>query len=231
MKSIVTVLSAFAVLNILVIVGLGGYLVATGRLDGRRVEDVVGLFRETVAERNAREADEEAEVVAAQEAVAEAVAAATPPLTAEQWTQRKLEEDEVLNERVRRLRREIEDLRRSITTERDVFEKQKSDFEQDRDAWEAMRKRVLEMEEDAQFQAALETLSAMSPKAGASMLREVDASGNREQVVSYLNALGTRARSKIFAEFEKDDAPMAADLLERLRTLGLEAQADAGNGR
>lgn len=229
MKALTTAIMLFCTLNMLVLLGGGAWLTASGRLDGARVESMLDLFRETTAERDAREA--EAALVSQQQAEAEAEAerAATPPLTAEQWTDRKLENDEILNERARRLRREIEDLRRAIGAERGTFDREVTEFESRRQAWDAMRKRVQEAEEDAQFQTALETLRKLPPESGAAMLREIDATGGREIVVTYLNALDIRIRTKIFEEFEGDDAAMAADLLERLRTLGLDARADAGN--
>ncbi|MDX2018348.1 MAG: hypothetical protein SFY95_12015 [Planctomycetota bacterium] len=46
------------------------------------------------------------------------------------------------------------------------------------------------------------------------------ASPGLEQAVIYLNALDDRPRSKIMTELAKSDPALAADLLERLRTLG-----------
>lgn len=46
------------------------------------------------------------------------------------------------------------------------------------------------------------------------------ASPGLEQAVIYLNALDDRPRSKIMTELAKTDPALAADLLERLRTLG-----------
>ncbi|MCZ7632613.1 MAG: hypothetical protein M5U20_03910 [Phycisphaerales bacterium] len=40
----------------------------------------------------------------------------------------------------------------------------------------------------------------------------------------------SRTRSKVMAEFVADDPALAADLLERLRTHGIVAQASGGAG-
>lgn len=229
MKTLFTIISVFCTVNLLVLLGGVGWLVSGGRLDQRRINDVVALFQETTADRDQREI--EAERVAQQELEdqAEQERLASPPLTAEQWTERKLEGDEVLNERTRRLRREADDLKRAISAERASFDEDVAAFEAERDAWESMRKRVLEAEESAQFQTALETLRKVPAESAASMLTEIDRTSGREIVVSYLNAMDIRSRTAIFTEFEGQDAAMAADLLERLRTLGIEARADAGN--
>ena len=45
-----------------------------------------------------------------------------------------------------------------------------------------------------------------------------------DQVVSYLNAMQERTRTKIIDEFIKSDPKMATDLLERIRTRGMLAR-------
>lgn len=46
-----------------------------------------------------------------------------------------------------------------------------------------------------------------------------------ELVVGYLNAMDERARAKIVAQFVQEDPGLAAELLERLRTRGIETRA------
>lgn len=215
----------FALLNFLLVVGGLAFLAVSGRIDRVRVDTLIELISETTAERDARLEQAQVEQQLAAEAEIEAVKLAEPPLTAEQWTERKLESDEVLQERAERLKREVGDLRRSLATERTELDADRSEFEREKSDFAKMRRRLREAEEDDRFQVALETLASVPTKTAASMLLEVEQVSGRDQVVSYLDGLELRQRGKVVAEIEKGDAALAADLLERLRTRGLQTAA------
>ena len=100
---------------------------------------------------------------------------------------------------------------------------------------------------DKQFRTALETLEAQKPKdAKATLQAMIDAdggnattggtgaaakasptAGGRKQVVTYLTAMDEEMRSKVMAEFIKTDPRLAAELLEQLRTRGIDASAQS----
>ena len=52
------------------------------------------------------------------------------------------------------------------------------------------------------------------------MLKSMLESRQAEQVIAYLTKMDETKRSKIIAEFVKDEPAVAADLLERMRTRG-----------
>jgi len=93
-----------------------------------------------------------------------------------------------------------------------------------------MDKKVLaiaELEGSEMFKKALATYEGLKPAASASMLLQLMRPGGgtgaldnagADQAVAYLNAMEDRTRTKIIAEFQKQDPALAAELLERLRT-------------
>ena len=113
-------------------------------------------------------------------------------------------------------------MRRTLEKERDDLDEDIEEFIAERDSFNAMRKRIADIEGDEQFQKALTLYQSLQPKDAANTLKELYERGDIEQVVAYLNAMESRKASKIVAQFEP---PVAADLLERLRTRGLVAAA------
>jgi hypothetical protein len=138
----------------------------------------------------------------------------------------RLQATEIDMLRIDRLRREVEDLQRKLIRDQQVLDAQSSQLKGDREQFEAMRARLREIEGEEQFRKAVVALETQKAADATQMLTELLDAGESEQVVSYLNAMDERARSRIFAEFVKDGKPdLAAQLLESLRKRGLEAAA------
>ena len=201
-----------------------GWLVMSDRLDETRARNVVDVFQETVSERDARLASEEADRVAAEEAEAEAARRAEPPLRPGQWIEHKLAQEEMGNQRLERLKEEAEAIQRALRSERAQFDRELEAFKKERDDFERMRRTIVETEGDEQFKRALDTYASLKAGAARDAMMVLIEANDIEQVVIYLNAMENRTRSKIIAEFHKDSPALAADLLERLRTHGLEAR-------
>lgn len=260
MKALWTALCVVAILNILALGGLVGYLAGTDRLDARRAREVAGLFKETLKERDAREkAQAQADEAQAKEQAAEDRKNA-PPVTVEERLQSDRLSVQVEEQRLRRLRDELDMLRAALAQERDLLDRSRKQFqeEQTRVASEAKARR--EMEASAQFRKAVGVLQSVKPPEAKALLAGIMAgkpeeadptiaaplsanapaqAGNpaptaagpsREAldlVVSYLNAMQDRTRSKVIGEFLKDDPALASELLERLRQRGQVARAGA----
>lgn len=222
MKGVWILISTLALANFLAMAGLVGWLKATDRIDSSRIATVRDMFSTTVTEeRAAADAVKAAEEAAARKQE-EAAIAGTPPLSAAEamGTERVLSEQQ--RQHVERLRREVEDLQRSLARERDELDDQWGQLRAERAAFQAMREQLAALEGSAQFERALRLYESLKPEQTQALLQELITAGNIEQVVSYLNAMQTRTASKVLAEFE--DPRVAADLLERLRTRGLEAR-------
>ena len=123
--------------------------------------------------------------------------------------------------------REVDDLQRSLSRDRQLLDRERENFEDERERFEAMRDRLSTLEGGEQFRKALGSIEGMKPDDARVTLQTLLDQGEREQVVSYLNAMQERTRTKIMSSWVKDDQPdVAADLLEALRVRGLETAAE-----
>ncbi len=227
MKGIWIIISTLALANFLAMVGLIGWLKGTDRLNGSRIAEVRAIFATTVS---ADEAQAEAEKAAEEEAKKRAEEEALmgqPPLSVAESMGSERVVSEQQRQHVERLRREVEDLQRSLVRERLALDDEWGKLRAEREAFEAMRARLAAMEGSEQFERALRLYESLSPQQTQMLMQQLITEGQIEQVVSYLNAMQTRTASKVLAEFQ--DPVVAADLLERLRTRGLEARVPEGS--
>jgi hypothetical protein len=225
-KGLWLIVSTIALANFLAMLGFVGWLKATDRLNGERIGRIREIFTTTVS---ADEAAAAALVAAEETAKAQAEAAALEgeaPLSATESMSNERVQSEQQRQHVERLRREVEDLQRSLVRERTVLDEEWKKLHGEREAFESMRTRLAEMEGSAQFERALRLYESLQPEQTQALLQQLIDAGETEQVVSYLNAMQTRTASKVLAEFQ--DPKVAADLLERLRTRGLEARVPEG---
>lgn len=221
-RAIWTIVTTLALANLLAILGFALWLGVSGRLSMDRVEQIRVMLQETVQDETARLEQEAEEAELAETAALEAEKAKKPPISAEDRLALQSQHDAIMQQNLERTRRTLEDMRRTLEREREALDKDIAAFVQERDAFEAMRARIADIEGDEQFQKALTLYQSLQPKDAAATLKELYERGDTEQVVAYLNAMESRKASKIVAEFEP---PVAADLLERLRTRGLVAAA------
>lgn len=226
MKALFNAIAILAIVHLLAVIGLVGFIVGTGRVDERRIDELATMLSETTAARDAREAAEVEEAEAEARAAAEDLSQV--PLTAEQQIDRKLTLSEADRQVVQRMRREVEDLRRSLRAERELLDEHTRAFVAERDAFEAERERVMRTEGDEQFQQVLATLKTMKADLAHELLATtIEQQADGETIaVAYLDNLPPRNRAKILDEFNTQDPALAARLLERLRTRGVVASAD-----
>jgi flagellar motility protein MotE (MotC chaperone) len=220
MKSIWTVISTLALANLLAIVGFVAWLSATDRLNRERVTAVRTLFAGTVTEAASQKA---AEVDAAKKAEAqqlEAARMAKPAASAEEKIQRDRAADEVNHQSKLRLDSELRSLQEFLVRENERLQKWEIELKSRQQTFESQRKAIHEVEGTEQFKKVLATLGGVKAKEAQSMLSELLAQGKQAEVIAYLNSMDERTRSKIVAEFNKIAPPVAAELLEGLRTYG-----------
>lgn len=224
MKTAWNIITLIALANLIAIIGFIWWLHFSGRLDMDRAQEVRTMLSETIAEQAKRDraqaaAEEEAALKAAEE---ERLAGA--PVSASETLSMRIETSELDLQRLQRLRREVDDIKETLRRERRLFDQERSDFVDERDAFEAMRDKIAQTEGDAQFAksvAVLDSVKASEAKAILEPLLQDDPL----QVVTYLNAMKPRARAGVINQFNKDGQPeLAADLLERLRVHGMGAE-------
>ncbi|GJM18323.1 MAG: hypothetical protein DHS20C14_05360 [Phycisphaeraceae bacterium] len=215
MRKIWTIVSVVAFLNLMAILAGIGWLVQTGRLDRERlveIRDVLfggaeddGAITETSAGGEGGSDTGDGEVRSAEDRLGERLA--------------RSEADE---ERLRRMRREVADLQAAVRRERRLLDGQRTEFESERTTFWTQRQTIADVEGGDQFRRALVVFETMKAGEAKETLAALLADGKRVEVVAYLNAMEDRVRSKIMAEFVKDqDAGLAAELLEDIRQRGI----------
>ena len=226
MKTIFRAVLVLLALHFLLVGGFVGWFVGTGRLDERRVSELRSMLMETAAQQEARE-KAVAEALEAERKAKEEAESVAIPLTADEQINRKLLSSEADRQLIQRMRREISDLQRTLQIERTQLDEERSAFLASREAFEKARERIRATEGEAQFQAALETIATMKADQAHSVLSETLAQdpNGYDTVIAYLDNLEGRKRAEILGKFEEADPPLAAKLLELLRTRGLIASA------
>lgn len=230
MRSLWIAVSTLALANLMALGVFALWLNASGRLSRERVEKVREVFGVTVAEERAKLEGEktaaEAEATRAQEAAREK----RPPITAEQRLMIIREYEESQRQKNERVQRETKDLLNQLAIRKADFDAQKAAFVAERQAFEAMREELARSTGGEQFAKTLKVYETVKAADAAAMMESLLAGGDagREQVVAYLNQMQPRTSAKIVGEFRKKDAALAADLLERLRTYGLETGVRRG---
>lgn len=222
MKSLWNLVALLAVIHIVAFVGGFAFLVQSGMLDRATAAELVSLVQEPPADRAARRA--EAERLAAEEAAEPEIGDTGDelPATAEDRLDVRLSSTAADRERMSRLRRSVQDLREQLRREQGVLEAERLAFEADRAAFERVRAEITEREGAEQFRKALEVYEQMKAADTKQVFDALLAEGKQEEVVSYLSSMEARIRAKVMAEFVKDQAaPLAAELLEVLRTRGM----------
>jgi len=242
MKRLLTAFAALASINLLGILGAVGWLAATQRLDRARVDAIREILHEPVPVEEARlEAEQQA--VESGAVAEETPLPTTPPMGSEQLVSLRQEQGQADEFRTQRRERENASLSMTTRIELQRLDERRAAFERERDAFQAMREQIAAVQGDEQFQAALSVLTTVKPDKAKAMLQEIidgragsvgveGASGmlGLDRAVAYLDEMDETVRGKVMAEFVEDSPTLAAELLERLRTFGLLADASGGTG-
>ena len=229
MKTLWNILAVIAVGNLLALIGLVGYLKLSDRLDATRMREVRALFSITGKERKAQEAEAKTKAEEDAKIAKEESKKGTPPVSAADTLDLKIQQSQIDVARLESLKREVQILQETLgrqkaklDSDRDALEKERKDFEQARDV-------VKKTETDVQFKKALATLEGLKPDKAKATLQTLIDEKQVDQVVSYLNAMQERSRTRVMDEFIKSDPRVATDLLERLRTRGISVAGVGGS--
>lgn len=217
MKTLWNLIALLAIAHVVAAVFGFAYLVQTGRLDRATAFEVVSLINEAPGDRAARRAELiEAPAGDPQDEPDRA------PATAEDRLEVRMQLTEADRERMTRLRRSVQDLREQFRQQQALLDEERAAFEAEKAAFEMLRAEIEELEGAEQFRKALEVYEQMKPADTKQVFDALLAEGKQQEVVAYLDAMEARIRAKVVTEFVKDEAaPLAAELLEVLRTRGL----------
>ena len=220
MKKIWNIVACLAVANVLAIAAVLTWLGMTDRLSRERIQSLKEVLSRTNVQENQDKAAAEIAKTKATKDAALAEKMAEPPVTAAQKIQEnKVDSEQALQVGLRR-EREVETLRQSLAAQMATLEQRERQLKDDRAAFEAQRRKLTEIEGAAQFKTALSTLEDQKAHDAKLVLGALLAARQEDQVVAYLARMEEGKRSKIIAEFVKEDPSVAAELLERLRTRG-----------
>lgn len=225
MKNIIRAVLIVAVLNLLGVLGVVGWLASSGRVSKDRLTEATALFGESPEDRAARL---EAERLANEPPPVDNSVAEGDLSDTDQRIAARVEMTMVDRERLERLQREVRDLQTQLRRERQVLQRDRDAFEADKAAFGQLREKLIEIEGAEAFASSLAAMSLMKPADIKPVLTTLMGEGKTEEVVTYLAAFEDRLRSRVLSEFVKaDEVEVAAGLLESLRTRGL-TPADAG---
>ncbi|MCA9310135.1 MAG: hypothetical protein KDA21_02960 [Phycisphaerales bacterium] len=226
MKTIWTIIVTLAMANILVVGGLLGWLSMTDRLSMDRIEEVRTMFAETVSERDARLEQEASAANAERDHLFEAARRGALPRGSNQVLSETFDDSQIEARRLDRVQDDITRQQDELAVRIRAFETARAEFEEEAAAFRLMREEIKAREGDGQFQKSLKTLETLKSDEAHAMLEAMLAQGKSGEVVAYLSEMGARPRTKLIAEFQTQDPALAADLLERLRTYGIDAASE-----
>jgi flagellar motility protein MotE (MotC chaperone) len=221
-RNLKLIVGLLALGNIAGIVGLIAWLGVSDRLSVERLEAAREIFAVTIAEERREAARIEAEEAARDEELKKLGRPGTTPLHAEAVMRIINERDQTAQQRFERQEAEIATIRETLENERMALEAEERKFQDMVDRFERRRADLAEREGSEQFAKAVKIYSLCKPDEARDMMRNLIGAGEIDRVVSYLNAMKPDIAQKIISAFAEDDAALAADLLERLRSHGLE---------
>jgi len=224
LKSLGIALVAVVLLNVAALGALAGWLGATGRLNKARVQKMVEVFDQTIAqdERERQKAKQQAKKQAERaERAARLERVKDGPITMQDRLAAKQRADQVAMHRLNRLQAETGDLRQQIERAKQRITEQKQQLEQKREKFQQfVDERTQQMQEE-DFQKAVEMYESVGADKAKRMFQQLLQQGKQDQVVKYLAAMQPRTASRVLQAFETpQEVQQATDLVERLRQRG-----------
>lgn len=225
MKTLLKLVLVLAVANLLAVAGFVGWLFASGRVDGDRLERMRSLFAQTIHDEKSK-----SEEIAAAEAEAIRlagderrlrelpIARADQIVQSERFEQRATLAMRSLEESQKRMQADLVGREQSVTErEGSLAARQKE--------WEASIAAEKDRETDEQFRKVVRLLESVPAKQGRDWILELVRTGRIDQAVAYLDAMNRAKSTGLLKAFKGEaETKVATDLLERLRVLGLESE-------
>ena len=225
MRTLWTIVSVVLLINVLAVGGFIAWLNGSGRLNQERMTQVVNLFSKTIEEEKkdqaAAEAEKEKEEVAQREAARLQRIADGPAQVAQQIAEDQ-EKSEIALQRYERLKRDIEDLRRSNELARRLLEDERAKLDADRKAFEQILEKERKRRDDEDFKQAVKMYESLRARQVKELFRQLLSQGRSEDVLQYLAAMELRKAAAVITEFkEPGETAQAADLIQSLRERGV----------
>lgn len=207
-----------------------GWLGWSGRLNADRIDRVIALFEPTIDQEQkleAEAAEQEAKAVEVAKQAARLSAVASGPRTLQQRLAEQQVRDEIAEARLDRIKRETEDLRRRLESDKLLITRLKSELDAERAAFAANVEAQAAKAIDEDFLKTVEMFEQLKAKQAKTMVQNMILRGETDEAIDLLTAMNLRKAGAILREFKAEpELAQAAVLLERLRDRGI----DLANG-
>jgi hypothetical protein len=202
MQKLWNLISIVAIVNLLAVLGFGGWLFMSGRLDGERFKQLMAApVPPAEAPPEAPPAEPEGDL--------------TPTSVRIESGERQLRTEAMS---LRRLNEEKEQLDRVLDARERKLTEELAAFQAERDAWESSMEGTKATKTDEQFRKAVKLLENVPAKQAKEWILELVRSGEPDQAVAYLDAMSSFKATGLLKAFKgEEEQKVATDLLERLR--------------
>lgn len=237
MRTVWTALCLTLVVNLLLLIGLFGYLYMSDRLDQQRFRAAVDLFRLTINEEREIEAGEYRVAEEKQreiEKISRLQVTGKRSMTLAERLDAQTKMDDMAMARFHRMGRVESDLKSYFQRMKYNVEKQRVQLEADRKAFHDVLDQEKQLRDDNDFKQAVNMYQQIRPKQVKEMFQQLIDQNKTDEVVKYLAAMQLRKAAKVLEAFKDGDVAQAANLIERLRNRGINplvglAQIDGGS--
>jgi len=223
MKTFARVIALLAVIHVLALGGLAGWLAATDRLNRDRAEQVVEMLATTIEQAEQQRQAEQRKHAAEQaqrNRQARIANIGEAGSAAEQLAEQR-KQNEVLLRRLERTRSEIQVLRDSLALARRRMEDQRDKLVEQKRTLEKRLETIEKQLNDDGFKRAVALYESIPPDQAKQMFLQLMEQNHTDQVVMYLEAMKPRKAAGVLREFEQGpEIARAVELTERLRARG-----------
>jgi chromosome segregation ATPase len=230
LKSLGLALMAVATINVAALGGLAAWLGATGRLNKKRVQRIVSVFDDTIADDKAQREkakDQAQKEKQKAERAARLERVKDGPVTMQDRLTAKQRADEIAMHRLNRMEEETSDLRQQIERAKNRIAEQNKALQKKREKFEKFLKKRTEELKQEDFQQTVQMYESLDADKTKRMFQQLLNEGKEDQVVKYLAAMQQRAASGVLQAFETpQEVQQATQLLERLRQRGVHPLAE-----
>lgn len=222
MKSLLSAFILLLLIHLIAGVGFVGWLKASDRLDGDRVQRVVEVFRPTRAQEAAAQSEAEAaeaQAAAARDELARLDRAGRGPQTLAAQLAANRNDDRFAQLRLERLKDETEAIRTRLDQDKAAITRDLEDLRQrEAEFAERVARRSAELQSE-DFKRAVASLEQLPPRQAKGVIDAYLEAGDEDLAVDYLAAMQLRKSAGVLKAFKaEEDLPRAARLIDKLRT-------------
>lgn len=232
-KSLLAAFIILLLIHLILAVGFVGWLQASNRLDGERMQAVVDMFTPTIDEVEKLRAEAEAaeaEAQAARDQLIRLESVAQGPQTLEDRLTMNFEADEFDLHRLERLNAETEAIRRRLDQDKQLIAKELDELREQQAEFDELVARTTASLRDDDFKRAVATLEQLPAKQAKQVIQQYLADGKTDDAVDYLASMQLRKSAGILKAFKtEEELPQAAMLIDELRNRGADPFGQASN--